>query len=174
NSRIIYALDWTSLLVTKDGGETWKALPFPEPFLYDPEVFVVDPHDPNIIYTWAQDYDYNLMGLFKSTNGGASWTRLYYPGIASYIQTYALKIDPANTNIIYTTTAFGVYKSTDAGANWTLRDSLQKTSALALDPLVPGTLYAGVYDAGVYRSTDDGATWSALNNGLTDLRLRDL
>src|SRR5439155_26924381 len=42
NSRIIYALDWTSLLVTKDGGETWKALPFPEPFLYDPEVFVVD------------------------------------------------------------------------------------------------------------------------------------
>ena len=62
-----------------------------------------------------------------------------------------------------------------AASTWDLRDSLQNITALAIDPLDPGTLYSVVnYDGGVYKSTDDGATWSAFNNGLTDRRVQDL
>ena len=40
--------------------------------------------------------------------------------------------------------------------------------ALAIDPDMPDTLYAGVYGGGVWKSTNGGASWRAVNTGLTD------
>ena len=39
--------------------------------------------------------------------------------------------------------------------------------ALAIDPLTPTTLYAGVEWPGVFKSTDGGGNWSGFNTGLT-------
>src|SRR5207247_10522252 len=38
--------------------------------------------------------------------------------------------------------------------------------ALAIDPLVPSTLYAGTFKNGVFKSTDGGASWTPANTGL--------
>ena len=173
DSRIIYGLEWTNFIVSTNGGETWSMRPFPDPFLYAVDQFVVDPQNPEVIYAFMEDYDYNLSGLFKSTNGGEGWTQLHYPDAFNHY-TYVLKPDPSNINSIYAATGPGVYKSTDGGANWTLNDTLHYTSSLAVDPHNPGSLYAGVYGAGVHKSTDDGATWSPFNNGLTDLDVWEL
>ncbi len=40
-------------------------------------------------------------------------------------------------------------------------------TALAIDPVLPSTVYAGT-DGGVFRSTDGGATWAVANSGLTN------
>jgi photosystem II stability/assembly factor-like uncharacterized protein len=42
-----------------------------------------------------------------------------------------------------------------------------EVKALAINPLTPTTLYAGMYGGGLFRSTDSGTTWSAVNAGLT-------
>jgi len=39
-------------------------------------------------------------------------------------------------------------------------------NAVAVDPLIPGTLYAGTNEAGLFKSSDGGETWVAVNNGL--------
>jgi hypothetical protein len=41
--------------------------------------------------------------------------------------------------------------------------------SLAINPLVPTTLYAGTFGDGVFESTDGGAHWATINTGLTDL-----
>ncbi len=40
--------------------------------------------------------------------------------------------------------------------------------ALAVDPLNPGNLYAGLVGAGVFKSSDGGGNWMQVNNGLSD------
>ena len=40
-------------------------------------------------------------------------------------------------------------------------------AVLAVDPVTPGTLYAGMNGGGVFKSTDSGVTWDESNGGLT-------
>jgi len=99
-------------------------------------------------------------GLFKSTDGGASWTAL-----TSLVDDciYALAITPSNPAILYAGGTRGVFKSTDGGAHWVLVNSYGAISALAVDPRNPMVLYAlanGFDGAGIYKSTDGGASWT--------------
>ena len=47
-------------------------------------------------------------------------------------------------------------------------------TALAIDPLIPTTLYAGMHDGGVFKSTDCGLHWNAARSGLTSLKINAL
>jgi photosystem II stability/assembly factor-like uncharacterized protein len=64
-------------------------------------------------------------------------------------------------------------KSTDAGQTWSAMGLTDvDVSALAVDPVNPGVLYAAIATAypdgrpGLVKSTDSGATWSSINTGL--------
>ncbi len=46
--------------------------------------------------------------------------------------------------------------------------------ALAIDPSVNTTLYAGTKFGGVYKSTTSAASWTAVNNGLTNFNVQAL
>jgi photosystem II stability/assembly factor-like uncharacterized protein len=46
--------------------------------------------------------------------------------------------------------------------------------SLAIDPVTPSTLYAGVYGGGVFKTTDGGWNWNAANNGLTSVVIKSL
>jgi photosystem II stability/assembly factor-like uncharacterized protein len=48
----------------------------------------------------------------------------------------------------------------------------QNVTALAIDPLTPTSVYAGVLGGGVFKSTDAGGEWHPINNGLTTLQIR--
>ena len=41
--------------------------------------------------------------------------------------------------------------------------------ALAIDPTVTSTMYAGTFGGGIFKSLDGGATWGGVNFGLTNL-----
>ena len=126
-------------------------------------------------------------GLYKSTDGGSSWSAATSLG---WLQVYALAVDPNVPTTVYAGTrtngegypAGGVYKTTDGGATWTISNSGLRSSgpnvpfvmALALDPQAPATLYAGLSTGGVFKSTDGGASWAAMNQGLTNLSITTL
>jgi photosystem II stability/assembly factor-like uncharacterized protein len=126
----------------------------------------VDPSAPATLYagSWAADF-----GVFKSTDGGASWPLRS----AHFLQVVALVRDPSASATLYAgtnswDTANGVFKSTDGGVNWA--DSLlnRTISVLAIDPSAPATVYAGTLFTGFVKSTDRGMTWTTLDLRPTD------
>ena len=46
--------------------------------------------------------------------------------------------------------------------------------SLAIDPVTPTVLYAGVYGGGIFKTTDGGWNWNAANNGLTSVIVQSL
>ncbi|HOX70425.1 hypothetical protein [Dokdonella sp.] len=129
-------------------------------------------------------------GVFKSTNGGASWTHasnglphVLSPASSQY-DVLALAINPANPQVLYagvinfysSTVAGRVFKTIDGGANWfesSTGIAGQDVRALYLDPMDPTgeTLYAGTggdgaNPGGVYVTTNGGANWNSLSIGL--------
>src|SRR5207248_10597757 len=92
-----------------------------------------------------------------------------------------MAMDPADPDTLYLGETededafYALLKSTDGGASWNSiwnpATGLQSgLNAIAIDPLTPTTLYAGVGDAccytplgsptGVFKSTDGGASWN--------------
>jgi photosystem II stability/assembly factor-like uncharacterized protein len=108
-------------------------------------------------------------GVFKSTDGGQSWKQVGYSGHIA-----ALAIDPVDSAIVYAGyrvrgqfDSGGVYRSTDGGQTWQPPDGLMQLysiDALAIDPTVPTTGYAGGGPmlSGLFKTTDRGATWKGL------------
>ena len=112
-------------------------------------------------------------GLFKSTDGGASWIQLGsgYPSTnTGNANTFVgqnineIIVDPSDSNTVYLSASTGVYKSTDAGQNWTQAAGIGGDSrSLALDltsPRLARILHAGVDGTGVFISTDGGSTFT--------------
>lgn len=134
---------------------------------------VIDPADTNTIVLGAA-----AGGIFKSTNGGASWT----PKTDQWksLSIGAMAMDPNNPNIIYCGTGeanistdsyagFGMLKSTDKGDTWFMSglENSRHIGEIKVHPsnsnlvfaAVSGGLYSKSPDRGVYRSTNAGASW---------------
>lgn len=101
-------------------------------------------------------------GLYRSTDAGQSWLKLYsFP--AKDIR--AIRMVESNPNLIYaTTTTKGFLKSVDLGATWTqcaadsLSQSLESWS-MEISPSDPNVLFALTFGFGLKRSPDGGQTW---------------
>jgi photosystem II stability/assembly factor-like uncharacterized protein len=124
----------------------------------------VNPADSQTIYLALNDLLDDGCALTKSTDGGATWQRLWVPGF-SVIS--ALAFDPSNASTIYVALGAlsagdeaGLFKSLDGGATWKSTGLLNATlGALAVDPFNPMNLYAAESQS-VLASADGGATWS--------------
>jgi photosystem II stability/assembly factor-like uncharacterized protein len=125
-----------------------------------------DTVDPNVFF--ASTYG----GLFKSTNGGSTFTRQSTPIVfAQGGGTTTVVTDPAAPGAVYVSTFAGIWKSADSGASWRLatrglrglRDHRRLVETFLAVPTSPVTLYAVVSDSlsrsELYRSTDAAATW---------------
>ncbi len=93
----------------------------------------IDSTSPNTVYAATTE------GVYKSTNGGSSWTaQLNGLGTFGGLEVTNLVISPASAQTVYISTwGDGVYKSTDGGNNWTLLRSLPEaifgTAATLID-----------------------------------------
>jgi photosystem II stability/assembly factor-like uncharacterized protein len=128
----------------------------------------VDPTDTNIVYAAAAGG-----GLWKSTDGGTTWSPL--TDSFDRLSSGSIAIDSNNPSTIYFGTGelnfnidgypgVGIFKSTDGGSTWAQMslpgNGLYYTSKIVVAS--NSTVYvAGLYDA--YRSTDGGQTWTELN-----------
>jgi len=104
-------------------------------------------------------------GVFKSENGGGTWTAAAtQPGNAR-IKALAIKAGDS-TKIFAATYGGGVFNSTDSGVTWNpCADQPTNLNAVSLTIDATGRLYAGT-EAGVFVSNDNCASWNALNTGL--------
>jgi photosystem II stability/assembly factor-like uncharacterized protein len=157
---------------SSNGGQTWMAIntglvlarpsPLPaRPPQAGPDIaaLAIDPSAPATIYAWGG-------GLFKSTDGGGSWTATGLSGAST------LAIDPSAPATIYAGSGFftgGVFKSTDGGATWTAVLDAPQVRVLAIDPSAPATLYAGFFGGGVIKTSNGGQSWAGASSGLPNL-----
>jgi photosystem II stability/assembly factor-like uncharacterized protein len=130
------------------------------------KALAIDPSAPATLYAGTDG------GVFKSINGGQSWTAIN-SGLTDTIVD-ALAIDPSAPATLYAGTNLGgVFKSTNAGQSWTAVNvglTNTRVQALAIDPSAPATLYAGTFgivSGGVFKSSNGGQSWTAVG-GLAD------
>jgi photosystem II stability/assembly factor-like uncharacterized protein len=151
-----------------DGGIFWSATG-PQPEDFSPFLLVIAPSAPQTVF--AGDF---LNRLFKSIDGGATWTVVSGGGLPDEI-VISLAVDPTNADVLYAgVEREGVYKSTDGGATWfpsrTGLPSAWTVEGIAIDPSEPARLYAAVSRRGIYRSTNGGSSWALFDDGRpTDL-----
>jgi BNR/Asp-box repeat len=132
-----------------DGGQTWQAVG--NEFSYDgvpgthqwydgtphpwefARVWHLEPslHDPDTVYAGVED-----AALFKSSDGGASWSEL------SGLRTHR------------------------TGSTWQPGAGGMCLHTIVLDPVHDGRMFAAISAAGVFRSDDEGQTWQPVTKGL--------
>ncbi len=148
---------------------------------------VIDPRDSDTVYVAAQGPLWRAggdRGLYKTTDGGATWERVLHISEDTGISQVAM--DPRNPDVLYASTwqrrrhtgllvaggpEGGIHKSEDGGATWRkLSKGLPSPDrhdigriGLAISPHNPDVVYALIAasdDAsGFYRSTDRGESW---------------
>ncbi len=124
-----------------DAGQTWIHLGLRKGEQIP--ALAVDPHNPNRLFAAVLGHPYGPneeRGIFRSTDGGVTWTKVLYkgPGIGGS----DVAIDPAHPNVVYA----GLWES-------------------RLGPWEDGNQYSGTH-GGLFKSTDGGDTWKQLSNGL--------
>ncbi|HMV82629.1 MAG TPA: putative Ig domain-containing protein [Blastocatellia bacterium] len=129
------------------------------------------PSNNNIVYAGMGDSKNNYVGtgVLKSTDAGATWTRVSNNTLPARNLIVGLVVSPTDPNQVYVADRFnGVYVSVDGGVNWT-RTLEGFVRDLAHHPTSPTTVYAAMTSAvqnnatqpgGIYRSTDSGGTWT--------------
>lgn len=155
------------LWVSNDHGTTWNALTE-----YLPSIGVsgiaVDPNNSNIIYITTGDEDagdsYSI-GVYKSTDGGATWNPTGETVTGSNALMGDIYINPTNSNMIWAVSSQGLFKTTDAGASWT-KTQTGKITELRLKPNDPNTLYIVQEISStinIMKSTDAGNTFNTIS-----------
>jgi photosystem II stability/assembly factor-like uncharacterized protein len=169
---------------TTDGGKTWQWLTngLPQDGRTGASDIIMDPTNPEILYAgmWERlrrPYVFESGGpnggIYKSTNGGQSWTKLTVGLPTGNIGKVGLTIfrkDPRILSAIVeaapsadlNTPGSGIYRSEDAGATWTYVNRSNSRpfyySHIQLDPNDANRLYYMVVQAQV--SEDGGRTFS--------------
>jgi len=113
-------------------------------------------------------------GLGVSTDCGVSF--------ATLITTNAYEVTAKSTDMGWIAAGMsGVVKSVDGGASWFQVNAglpaFADVRAVDLHLAGPDTIYAGLHGGGVYigrPAADSTQIWTAMNNGLSDLNVRDL
>jgi PKD repeat protein/photosystem II stability/assembly factor-like uncharacterized protein len=153
------------LFISSNGGNNWTIVPGCDimPGMRLASVCVDHTND-QILYlgTGDHNYYYNGSGVYKSTNGGTTFT----PTSLTSKLVVEMAMDPTNNQVIVAATNAGIYKTNNGGTTWTL-----KTAVIAFDDMKekrPGSrvLYAATRDSAFFRSSDFGETWTQINNGI--------
>lgn len=117
-------------------------------------------------------------GVFKSNDGGGSWTGAsagILPDAQGKQDIKVIVADPKNSQVLYAGANNGVFKSSDQGATWTsksigiLPDSKGTTEikegSFVVHPADSNILYAGTKN-GLFKSIDGGENWTLVQRDL--------
>ncbi len=183
------------LYKTVDGGQNWTDV-FREFSYLGISSVVFDPSDSNTVYIGTGDKNISHYpgignGVYKTTDGGQTWTHL---GLSDASIISRVAIHQQDPNIIYASSMGipfeknndkGVYKSLDGGSNWEQVLFVNDSTGIIDMKVAPGNsdiIYATGWnrirnnniskvsgpDAKIWRSMDGGSNWEILENGLPE------
>ena len=178
---------------TENSGTTWKPI-FDRESTYSTGCVSIDPNDNSIIWIGTGE---NVGGrhvafgdgVFKSTNGGKSWTNM---GLKNSEHISKIIVHPNNSDVVWVASQGplwssggerGLYKTTDGGKNWKKvlgGGEWTGVTEVIIDQRNPNRLYAATWqrhrtvaalmgggpESGLHRSIDGGETWEKLKTGL--------
>ncbi|MCD6090363.1 MAG: hypothetical protein J7J72_02570 [Bacteroidales bacterium] len=172
---------------TIDGGKSWKNMGLKESRQIG--MIAIDPRNSDVVYIAAEGSAWGPggdRGLYKTTDGGKSWTKVLTISENTGINNVVL--DPCDPDVVYATSeqrrrrAFGkigggpetaFYKSTDAGNTFNkVTSGLPKGDmggiGIAISPVDHNVIYliieAQDKQGGFFRSTDRGASFSKMSS----------
>jgi len=148
-----------------DGGTSWTLIRLRQLTSWGELGFLgIDPSNPDILYAGGQhddDGDSRAI-LYKSVDGGTSWSEVFQTAAGVYSYPEALVIDPTSGGIFlggsFNDWSAGLYRSMDGGSTWenvaAVSDGVDAMAVAA-----GGIVYA-VQSATVHASADGGDTWT--------------
>ena len=175
DGRRLYAGSYSGVWRSDDGGRNWRQMTRPQPGTFDAEAagalfapYVVDlavsPGDANLVIAVAEAslFSPNRDGIYRSTDGGATWTLVQQLTGSHRVSQAAFA--PDDPNLVMAALGPSVAVSTNAGASWTLRSMGGNAWHIAIGPLERVSGVRRAYAAGenrIWRSVDGGTTWQA-------------
>jgi photosystem II stability/assembly factor-like uncharacterized protein len=179
-----------------DGGTTFKPV-FDKQPVQSIGAVALDPSNPETVWvgtgeSWTRNSVSVGNGIYKSTDGGETWTHL---GLPESERINKILVHPKNPNVVFACVPGklwsdspdrGLYRTQDGGKSWQLvlkgRNLSTGCSGLAMDPKNPDVMFTGQWDfrrkgwtfrsggegpdapsgSGLFRSADGGRTWSEL------------
>ena len=167
---------------SRDGGDTWQRILHGNETTGASDV-AIDPRDPDILYAGMYDYlrrPWHFRsggpgsGLFRSTDGGDSWTRLTDPALANglpgagVVGRVGVSVHAADPNRVYALIESHeegeLWRSDDRGITWRMVNAERRLNnrpfyytQVRADPVDPDRVYtlAGQFSV----STDGGVTF---------------
>ena len=189
-----------------DNGGVWRSTDYGSVWvpIFDDQptgsigAIAVAPSDPNIIYvgSGAGIIRPDLAtgdGVYKSTDGGKTWTHL---GLRDSQMIAMIDVDPRDPNRLFgaalghpygPNAERGIFRSTDGGQSFQkvlFKDEYTSGNDVRIDPSDPNTVYATLWQQqqsfiegqgfggagnGIFKSTDGGTTWKQLTEGLPSI-----
>ena len=164
---------------SSDGGETWEHVLALNDSTGASDL-AMDMTNPRILYAgmwraerkpWALISGAEEGGVYKTTDGGDTWTKLGGGLPEGIVGKVGVTVSPADPDrvwaIIEAEPDGGVYRSDDGGATWTrtnsennLRQRAWYYTHIKADPVDPNTVYA--LNTSMYRSVDGGTTFEVI------------
>ncbi|HYV36570.1 MAG TPA: hypothetical protein VE988_12735, partial [Gemmataceae bacterium] len=143
-----------------DGGKTWKNMGLKATFQIGK--ILIHPTNPNIVYVGALGRCYGPnaeRGLFKTTDGGQSWTKIFYKDDKTGVIDMAMHPSDPNTILV------AMYERLRDGHDRYLGKGLPEPYD-AYDPIVRFGA-----NAGIYKTTDGGKSFAKMTDGLPTCKL---
>ena len=181
---------------SSDGGTTFKPV-FDKQPVQSIGAVTIDPSNAQTVWvgtgeSWTRNSLSIGDGIYKSTDGGDSWSHLGLPNSERIVK---IVVDPQSSDTVYAcapgkmwsdSADRGLYKTTDGGKSWSLvlKGSNLSTgcASLSMDPKDHDVLFASLWDyrrkgwtfrsggesataksgSGLFRSADGGKSWSEI------------
>jgi photosystem II stability/assembly factor-like uncharacterized protein len=171
---------------SKDGGKTWQKVLFKSNLAGAVDI-AIDPLNPRVLYAslwqvirkpWTFESGGPDSGLYKSTDGGDTWTEITRnaglpKGVVGRIGIAASPVKAGSVWVIAEAEDGGIFHTDNGGTTWTKvndqREVKQRAwyySRIFADPKSADTVYA--LNTSFYRSIDGGHTFKAIPTGHGD------
>ena len=156
DAATIYVGAWKNsvdggLWISHDRGKSWSE---PARLKGQPiHALAQAPSDPRILYAGT------LEGVFRSSDGGATWAQISPPGSHEIHEIESLAVSPDDADTVYAGTWHLPWKTTDGGKTWhNIKQGLIVDSdvfSIIVDPEHPHTVYLSAC-SGIYKSENAG------------------